>query len=89
MRLPIKFGDKAMNKWASPQNPQRFGTFVEIIKRTGRMNAGTRYRLTDRKGKFWELSEDCLILEGELHYGDEFEWKADGSYGPVTRRLCL
>lgn len=55
-----RFGDLVENGWASEENPTRRGFFVREGKRTGRMNAGTYWEITDGKGKFWEcpLSAD-------------------------------
>jgi len=49
-----RFGDLVENGWASEENPTRRGFFVREGKRTGRMNAGTYWEITDGKGKFWE-----------------------------------
>lgn len=51
-RLP-KFGDRLRGIYAGESNPQRDGIYVETIRRTGNMNRGTFYRLTDGKGHFW------------------------------------
>ncbi len=55
MDLKAKFGDVVENGWASENNPTRVGFFVRAGKRTGRMNAGKFWEITDGKGKFWEL----------------------------------
>ena len=47
------FGEPMRGIWASESNPTRDGYYVETIRRTGRFNPGTFYRMTDRKGKFW------------------------------------
>lgn len=49
------FGDTIENGWASEENPTRVGYFVEQGRRTGKMNAGPYIRVTDGRGKFWEL----------------------------------
>lgn len=60
------FGDLIENLWASEKNPRRFGTFVRARRRTGRMNPGLHYELTDRNGKFWEVGvSDKLINHGQ------------------------
>ena len=46
-------GDWIRGTYASPHNPQRDGIYVETIYRTGRLNKGKFYRITDGKGKFW------------------------------------
>ncbi len=51
-----KFGDVVINGWASDDNPQKQGYFVRKIKRTGKLNPGTFWELTDRDGKFWSAS---------------------------------
>lgn len=48
-----KFGDRLRGIYASPNNPQRDGIYVETIHRTGRLNPGKHYRLTNGKGSFW------------------------------------
>lgn len=55
-----QFGEWFTGIWASPGNPHRHGMYVETIRRSGRMNPGVHYRLTDGKGSFWEYKrEDC------------------------------
>lgn len=48
--------------YASKDNPQRDGMFVEVKKRTGRLNPGTFYRLTDGNGSFWEYPIESVKL---------------------------
>jgi hypothetical protein len=57
---PLKpcFGDVIENGWASEANPTRIGLFVREGRRTGRMNPGRYFEVTDGKGKFWELPLD-------------------------------
>lgn len=58
-----KFGQRVRAIYASESNPHRIGLFVEVIRRTGKMNRGTFYRMTDGKGDFWEMPvESCEIL---------------------------
>ena len=55
--LPLpepKFGDWLRGIYASECNPTRDGMYVRTIHRTGRVNAGKFYELTDGKGKFWQ-----------------------------------
>lgn len=52
--------------YASERNPQRDGMFVEVIRRTGRMNAGTFYRITDGKGSFWTYPASSTLIIGQL-----------------------
>ena len=56
-----QFGDWLRGIYASEDNPQRDGIYVETIIRKGRMNPGTYYRLTDGKGNFWEYEAKDTI----------------------------
>ena len=61
-RRPV-FGESIRGIWASEDNPIRDGRYVETVVRTGRMNRGAFYRLTNGKGKFWEFpAEDTVFL---------------------------
>jgi hypothetical protein len=51
-----QFGDTVENGWASEDNPTRVGLFVREGRRTGRLNRGRYWEITDGNGKFWELS---------------------------------
>ena len=53
-----KFGDAVENGWASEANPTRVGLFVREGFRTGKMNRGRYFEVTDGNGKFWELPLD-------------------------------
>lgn len=57
-----KFGDWMKNTSASESNPIRFGMFVEVITRTGRVNRGKFFRLTNGKGEFWMVPPDACEL---------------------------
>ena len=57
-----KIGDRIEGIYASDSNPEKFGTFVEVIRRTGKLNNGTFYRVTDGKGAFWMYSKDSCIV---------------------------
>ncbi|MGB1215056.1 MAG: hypothetical protein ACPG4X_16940 [Pikeienuella sp.] len=48
-----QFGDIVTNGWASADNPNRTGFFVRTVKRTGRVNPGKFWEITDGKGKLW------------------------------------
>lgn len=48
---------------ASMNNPHKVGTYVETIRRRGRMNPGKHYRVTDGKGDFWEVPKDNALIE--------------------------
>lgn len=70
-RAPVKrrvrreplFGELVRGVYASENNPQRDGMYVETIVRKGRMNPGKFYRLTDGRGKFWMYwAEDTVLL---------------------------
>jgi hypothetical protein len=52
------FGDIIENGWASENNPTRVGYFVREGRRTGRLNPGRYFEVTDGKGKFWNLPLD-------------------------------
>lgn len=61
-----RFGQRIRGIWASVDNPIRDGYFVEVIRRTARLNPGTFYRITDRKGRFWEYkAEDTVLLDDD------------------------
>lgn len=59
-----KFGDWMRSIHASERNPQRDGMYVETVIRTGRMNRGTWYRLTDGNGNFWEYEKQSVVFIG-------------------------
>lgn len=54
-KLSPSFGDVVENGYASEDNPTRRGFFVRAFKRTGRMNPGLTWEITDKAGKFWEI----------------------------------
>lgn len=79
-----RFGvTKIRNPYVADDNPHRDGIYVETIRRTGRLNPGTWYRLTDGKGAFWELKADgceMLALAEELEKnGKPAPWNPDDS----------
>lgn len=61
-----KFGDVVENGSASEENPTRRGFFVREFKRSGRMNAGLTWEITDGKGMFWEFKPKDIAEEGRL-----------------------
>lgn len=61
-RLTAKFGDLVENGWASADNPTRVGYFVREFRRTGRLNPGLTWELTDGKGAFWEVKPVATSL---------------------------
>jgi hypothetical protein len=56
-----KFGDKLENPVASVENPHRIGMFVRKVRRTGKLNPGLWYEMTDGTGDFWLSNPACLI----------------------------
>ena len=55
--LPLpepKFGEWLRGIYASESNPNRDGMYVRTIRRTGRLNPGVHYEVTDGNGKFWQ-----------------------------------
>lgn len=60
-RKPV-FGEPMRGIWASESNPQRDGFYVATIRRTGRMNPGTFYRMTDGKGNFWNYPVKSTVF---------------------------
>lgn len=62
-----KFGDWVRGNFASENNPIRDGMFVRVVRRSGRMNPGVFYELTDGKGKFWQfLAKETTRLPDRL-----------------------
>lgn len=64
--LKPKFGDLVENGWASEGNPTRRGFFVREFRRTGRLNPGLTWEITDGKGKFWEFKPSVIAEGGRL-----------------------
>ena len=61
-RSPV-FGEPIRGIWASSDNPIRDGFYVETVRRTGRLNPGVWYKLTDKHGKFWSfLASETVFL---------------------------
>lgn len=48
-----KFGDAYLNTQASESNPRREGMFVQVVRRSGRLNPGVWWQITDGNGDFW------------------------------------
>lgn len=60
-----KFGDRIEGVHAGHTNPQKFGTFVCVVRRPhGVVNSGTFYRVTDENGNFWEYPYASCINHG-------------------------
>ncbi len=58
------FGDEMLNPWAGEGNPTRVGVFVSEYRRSGRCNPGHFYKLTDKKGRFWDTwSHNCVFTD--------------------------
>jgi hypothetical protein len=64
----FKPGDILDNGYATGGNPTRTGIVVSIGHRTGRINPGGYYRMTDLAGSTWEISfsHDRLTKVGQL-----------------------
>ncbi len=54
--LHPKFGDVLENGWAGDRNPHKTAIFVRTGHRSGRLNPGRYFVMTDGKGDFWEQS---------------------------------
>jgi len=66
VKLKPSFGDVIENGWASDANPTRIGFFVREFTRTGRLNPGVTWEITDGKGKFWEFKPKDISEGGRL-----------------------
>jgi len=55
------FGQWLRGIYADEECLWREGMFVETIYRTGVLNPGKFYRLTDGAGKFWEFQADATV----------------------------
>jgi hypothetical protein len=60
-RAPV-FGEWLRGIWAGDRNPQRDGRYVRTVRRTGRMNPGTFYELTDGRGSFWQYPAESTVF---------------------------
>lgn len=56
--LRPRFGDIIENGWASEDSPIRVGFFVREGRRTGRMNPGRYFEVTNGNGRLWEVPVD-------------------------------
>lgn len=56
------FGATVTNHLASVENPRRRGYFVRAGRRTGRLNPGVWWELTDGRGDFWQVSPSAWHL---------------------------
>jgi hypothetical protein len=83
----FKFGvTRVRGVYASPNNPQRDGVFVEHIRRTGRMNPGQYVRLTDGKGRFWMYDIDAVVIWRDGESEEEVTRRADELYQQIRPR---
>lgn len=57
-----RFGEWMRGVWASKSNPIRDGMYVRTVIRTGRMNSGVFYELTDGNGRFWEYPAKSTVF---------------------------
>jgi len=57
-----RFGEWMRGIYASETNPIRDGMYVRTITRTGRLNHGTFYELTDGNGKFWSYPAASTVF---------------------------
>lgn len=55
------FAEWFINTAASVGNPTKHGMYVRTVRRTGRVNAGTFYELTDGEGDFWLVPVRFLV----------------------------
>ncbi|MFP5513276.1 MAG: hypothetical protein ACLGJC_09370, partial [Alphaproteobacteria bacterium] len=53
-----KFGDRIEMIAASHDNPHKFGFFIRRIHRSGRMNPGAFFEVTDGNGEVWFTPPD-------------------------------
>lgn len=78
-----KFGDRIEGVHAGHTNPQKFGTFVCVVRRPhGVVNSGTFYRVTDENGNFWEYPYASCI-----NHGNEREFAVAKLVEALERRL--
>lgn len=47
------FGESLVNQSASTNNPRRVAFYVRTVCRSGRLNPGTFYEMTNKEGEFW------------------------------------
>lgn len=56
-----RFGDLFDNTAAGDKNPRKRAMFVRTLRRTGRLNPGVWWQMTDGNGDFWEQQPDHLV----------------------------
>ena len=68
-KITPKFGQTICMIYASDDNPQKYGIYVETIVRRGKLNPGFNYRITNGRGDFWECAaKDCVVHGKTLFY---------------------
>ena len=60
-RKPI-FGMSVVNTAASDGNPTKYGCFVREIRRTGRLNPGLFYEITNGSNRFWQTKAEFVEI---------------------------
>lgn len=86
-----KFGEWLRGIYASESNPHRDGMYVRTIRRTGKLNPGVHYEVTDGNGEFWmcpaqsverlattpaaQVQQEAVDVESALEAGDP-NWRA-------------
>lgn len=91
-----KFGEWVRNSCAAESNPRRDGRFVRVVVRTGVMNRGTFYEVTNGDGGFWLLpmsvvtklaDPSAALTESTAKDGSPVAWmRAWASRGEVPHK---
>lgn len=61
--LDPKFGDRLRNTAAGESNPHRDAFFVRKVRKTGRMNPGLWFEMTDGKGEMWLTNPQWMVAQ--------------------------
>ena len=85
MTLKPQFGDEVENGWASENNPTRRGFFVREFVRSGKLNPGRTWEITDGKGNFWELQPSYIGERLKVSPAAREESRPDPRPSPVGR----
>lgn len=72
-----RFGEAVRNTCASQDNPRRDGYFVRKVVRTGVLNRGSFYEVTDGSGHFWLLPV-AVVAKAPIKEQVETQPAADG-----------
>lgn len=85
--LHPKFLDIIENGWASESNPRKYGYYLKTIHRSGRLNPGKYFTLTNGKGDFWETNASSKMkIVGS--FGDELiTAQNDATYAAVMEAI--